>query len=118
MLKINQTKNGYKKVIRYFQITKTELKYYNSIFSSSVYNDKPLFRTLISNIDKIIISTDNMLKFKFNDIKFAFQLFLKKVINSSTNSYWNDDVCEFGCEDPQLGVSFIKVIMLIQNSFL
>lgn len=112
MLKINLSKSGYKKVIRYFQVTKTEFKYYNSVFSSSVWNDKPLFRVKLSNVETINISNDDMLKIKFQDVKFAFQLFL----NVNSDEVNNDNkVLEFGCEDPDIGISCIKVLMLIKQ---
>ena len=57
--KVNFNKYGYKLVLRYFQITKDEFKYFNSIFSSSVWYNKPLFVIPIKNIHKIDFSKDS-----------------------------------------------------------
>lgn len=127
MLKISLSKNGYKKVIRYFQVTKTEFKYYNSIFSSSVWNDKPLFRTPIIKIENISISNDDMIKMKFNDVKFAFHLIIKNLVlnidlrrrdkDVNVIKSNNEDVIylEFGWEDPEIGIALIKVLMLLKR---
>ena len=108
-MKINLSKNGYKKVVRYFQVTKSEFKYYNSIFSSSVWNDKPLFRINIKNVDKITISDDDIVKMKFNDVKFLFKMQIKEQEEE------NFTILEFGCEDPQIGISLIKIFMLMKK---
>eukprot|EP00340_Litonotus_pictus_P005306 CAMPEP_0170527074 /NCGR_PEP_ID=MMETSP0209-20121228/12513_1 /TAXON_ID=665100 ORGANISM="Litonotus pictus, Strain P1" /NCGR_SAMPLE_ID=MMETSP0209 /ASSEMBLY_ACC=CAM_ASM_000301 /LENGTH=180 /DNA_ID=CAMNT_0010817329 /DNA_START=226 /DNA_END=764 /DNA_ORIENTATION=- len=57
--KINYFKNSFKYVTRYFQITKYDLKYFNSVFSSSVWNDKPLMKLPIKNIKEIRVSPNS-----------------------------------------------------------
>jgi hypothetical protein len=108
MLKISSSKYGLKKVIRYLQLTKTEFKYYNSVFSSSVWNDKPLFRTSIHNIDRITVGSNDVTQLMFEDIKFSFKIYFKELDGVIT-------FLEFGCEDVELGVAFIKVLLLLKN---
>jgi hypothetical protein len=54
----------HKLIQKYCEVTKLHLKYYNSIYSSSVYYNKPLLRLPITNIDKIMISKTIDLKLK------------------------------------------------------
>jgi hypothetical protein len=125
LFKLNINKNGYKRVIRYFQITKKEFKYYNSIFSSSVWNDRPLYRINLENITNISISNDEMYKIKFNDIKFVFNLTVNNInhakletenkILMNLEQIKEDLILEFGCEDPEIGISLIKIIMILNK---
>ena len=54
----------HKLIQKYCEVTKVHFKYYKSIYSSSVYYDKPLLRLPISNIDKIMISKTIDIKLK------------------------------------------------------
>ena len=54
----------HKLIQKYCEVTKLHLKYYNSIYSSSVYYDKPLLRLPIANIEKIMISKTIDIKIK------------------------------------------------------
>ena len=38
---------------------------------------KPLFKTSLRNIENITISNDDMVKLEFNDVKFAFNIFIR-----------------------------------------
>jgi hypothetical protein len=113
-MRINLDKKGYKKVIRYFQVTKREFKYFHSIFSSTVWNDKPLFRIKLSDIEKITVSDDDRVKIKFNDVKFVFKIHIKKE-NFKLEDNYRNQFLEFGCEDPEAGVTAIKIILLIKK---
>lgn len=57
--KISYLKTGFKSVERYFQVTTNEFKYFNSVFSSSVWNNKPLFSISLRNIVSISFSSKN-----------------------------------------------------------
>lgn len=57
--KISYLKTGFKSVERYFQVTTNEFKYFNSVFSSSVWNNKPLFSISLKNIVSISFSSKN-----------------------------------------------------------
>jgi hypothetical protein len=46
------------------------------MYSSTVWQDKPLFRISFNNIDKVMIVKDDMIKQKFPEIKFIFQIHL------------------------------------------
>ena len=105
VLKIQKNKTGYKIVSRYFQITKNGFKYYNSMYSSQVYNNKPLVQFDIRHISNIEISSDNILKFKYEKIKFAFTIYLDN----------NKDFFEFGTDNPEYGSNIIKALTLIIN---
>ena len=105
VFKIQKNKTGYKIVTRYFQITKNCFRYYNSIYSSQVYNNKPLVQFDVRHIANIDISNDNVLKFKYDKITFSFTIYLDN----------RKDFFEFGTDDPEFGSCIIKVLMLIIN---
>jgi len=71
---INEFKNGIKCVSRYFQITKTELKYFQSIYSQSVINDRPLFRIPLTDIKKVTLLDNDNIRMKLHKIKLIFQI--------------------------------------------
>ena len=71
---INEFKTGIKCVGRYFQITKSELKYFQSIYSQSVINDRPLFRLPLIDIQKITLLDDDNIRMKLHKIKLIFQI--------------------------------------------
>ncbi len=106
MLRINAGRSGYKKVLRYFQITKHEFKYFNSIFSSSVWHDKPLYRVKIENIKNVKISNDDMVRFKFEDVNFVID-----IVDA------NDKFLQFGWEDSEEGLSVIRIILLLKQFY-
>lgn len=105
VFKIQKNKTGYKIVTRYFQITKNCFRYYNSIYSSQVYNNKPLVQFDVRHIGNIDISNDNVLKFKYDKIAFSFTIYLDN----------HKDFFEFGTDDPEFGSCIIKVLTLIIN---
>lgn len=109
LLKIQHTKTGYKIVSRYFQITKNCFRYYNSIHCTQSLNSqmmKPLVQFDIRHVADVHISTNTMLKYKYERIAFSFVISL---------DYSDNDVFEFGVDDPNFGVDFIKVLTLIMN---
>jgi hypothetical protein len=57
-----------KLIERYCQVTKQYFKYFKSIYSSTVYLDKPLMRLPIANIDKILVSRSTKLKTNFTTL--------------------------------------------------
>lgn len=105
LLKIQYTKNGYKILPKYFQITKNNFRYYNSTHINQTIT--PLLQFDIRNVCNIKISTNKMLKLKSdNKIVFAFVIYL----DYSCNEFF-----EFGVDDLNIGVDFIKVLTLIMN---
>lgn len=75
--RITTFRNTYKTQIRYCQITQKEIKYFSSIYSSSVWNDKPLLRIPIKNVINITIANEEITKLKYSGINLVFRLFLK-----------------------------------------
>ncbi len=73
----------------------------------------------MSAIENIKISSDDVIKLKFNDLKFVFNLTIKNIdTNIDTNNGKETDkklFFEFGCEDPEIGLSLIKIIMLMKE---
>lgn len=57
--KINFFKSAFKCVTRYFQLSLLELRYFNSLYSSSVWNNKPLHRIPLKNICDIRVSPES-----------------------------------------------------------
>lgn len=58
LLKLNNfsiIKKNQKISLKYSQLTKNYLKYFKSIYSSTVWQDRPLLKIPIVNIDKIIV---------------------------------------------------------------
>ena len=109
LLKIQYTKTGYKVMPKYFQITKNCFRYYNSAPSdqATTTTPTPLSQFDIRRVCDIRISTINkMLKLKHDKVVFAFVIYL---------DYSNNDFFEFGVDDLNRGVDFIKVLTLIMN---
>jgi hypothetical protein len=79
-----------------------------------VWNDKPLFRIKLAEIDKITVSDDDRVKLKFHDVKFVFKIHPKKESSKNEENSQNQFL-EFGCEDPEAGVTAIKIILLIKK---
>jgi hypothetical protein len=75
--KLKSFKNEMKTSLKYCQITKTYFKYFKSIYSSSVWMDRPLMRLPLANIDKIIIGNCGVDKLKQMNIKIIIQIFAK-----------------------------------------
>jgi hypothetical protein len=66
-----------KLIQRYCQVTKKYFKYFKSIYSSTVYLDKPLLKLPLMNIDKIMISKGSKeLKSKAS-IEVNIQIYIK-----------------------------------------
>jgi hypothetical protein len=76
MFKINNHKKDVKLIERYCQVSKKYFKYFKSIYSSTVYLDKPLLRLPIANIDKIMISKSNK-DAKFKNVEVFVQIYVK-----------------------------------------
>jgi hypothetical protein len=78
MSKIKIFKNDFKISLRYCQITKFYFKYYKSLYSSTVWLDKPLIRLPIFNIEKLIIGKNTIqnLKQSYN-IKVIIQIHIR-----------------------------------------
>ena len=100
-------KNGwytYQKSLKIFEITKNTFRYYNSIHINQTIT--PLLQFDIRHVCNIKISTNKMLKLKYDKIVFAFVIYL---------DYSNNEFFEFGVDDLNIGVDFIKVLTLIMN---
>ena len=109
--KVTNTKKGESKLImRYFQITKLYFKYFNSVQSLLLPNNKPLDFFEIKKIKNIEIIDINLLKNKNkNDqkIKFAFVVNLVENINFFI----------FATNDRELGMNVINILNLIKKYF-
>jgi len=109
--KVTNTKKGESKLImRYFQITKLYFKYFNSVQSLLLPNNKPLDFFEIKKIKNIEIIDINLLKNKNkNDqkIKFAFVVNLIENINFFI----------FAINDRELGMNVINILNLIKKYF-
>ena len=109
--KVTNTKKGESKLImRYFQITKLYFKYFNSVQSLLLPNNKPLDFFEIKKIKNIEIIDINLLKNKNkNDqkIKFAFVVNLIENINFFI----------FATNDRELGMNVINILNLIKKYF-
>lgn len=77
MFKITFFKDDYKVYLKYCQITKKCFKYFKSIYSSTVYLDKPLMRVPISNIEKVVIGNNKIQKLKNFNIKVIIQVYIR-----------------------------------------
>ena len=55
LLKLGNLKNLQKVSLKYSQITKCCFKYFKSIYSSTVWQDRPLLKIPLSNIEKITV---------------------------------------------------------------
>jgi hypothetical protein len=67
--------------MKYCQITKNSFKYFSSIYSSSVWLDKPLMRLPIQNIERISFGlngniTKNQKNTNANNVRFILQIFI------------------------------------------
>lgn len=135
--KVNIFKNGYKLVMRYFQITRSEFRYFNSIFSSSVWNDKPLFVIPIKNIRDIKISNESdkiLSKVKRNlkiildieividenikDDQFQDVYHLRKNdLEDNKTNIINEKLVKitFTTEDEEKGLSLMKILILVKE---
>ena len=109
--KVTNTKKGESKLImRYFQITKLYFKYFNSVQSLLLPNNKPLDFFEIKKIKNIEIIDINLLKNKNkNDqkIKFAFVVNLIENINFFI----------FATNDKEFGFNIINILNLIKKYF-
>ena len=109
--KVTNTKKGESKLImRYFQITKLYFKYFNSVQSLLLPNNKPLDFFEIKKIKNIEIIDINLLKNKNKNeqkIKFAFVVNLIENINFFI----------FATNDRELGMNVINILNLIKKYF-
>ena len=93
---------------RYFQITKNSFKYFSNVYSSQVYNNKPLLQfdiRQISNIE-IIDITSLELNEKYSDY-FCFVIYL-------TNK---NDTFAFATINKEYGENIIKILNLLRNYY-
>ena len=118
-LKISNAKHGYKAVDRYFQVSKTCLKYFTSSYSASVLNSKPLKIIEIKEIENIELNNDDILKGKQANISLNFVLRMTQEFYKSNISqdeiFKVDEEFHFGFEEKENGVNFIKIIFFIKN---
>ena len=109
--KVTNTKKGESKLImRYFQITKLYFKYFNSVQSLLLPNNKPLDFFEIKKIKNIEIIDINLLKNKNKNeykIKFAFVVNLIENINFFI----------FATNDKEFGFNIINILNLIKKYF-
>jgi hypothetical protein len=80
LLKLNNLKHLQKVSLKYSQITKNYFKYFKSIYSSTVWQDRPLLKIPLSNIDKVIAvkCKSNLPKIlKNKNIYILIQFFIK-----------------------------------------
>jgi hypothetical protein len=66
-----------KLIQRYCQVTKKHFKYFKSIYSSTVYLDKPLLRLPLANIDRIMLSKHSKGMKTNLDIQINIQIYIK-----------------------------------------
>jgi len=75
--KLNIVKGEYKPSSKYAQITKGYFKYFNSIYSSSVWKDRPLMKLPLNNVEKIVICENLKNKKKnFGNINTVVQFYI------------------------------------------
>ena len=128
MSKINLFKNEHKAAVKYCQINKNYFKYFKSIYSSTVWLDRPLMRLPIANIEKIELKKNNIQKLKQNfHIKVIIQIYIQfskrfpfndlyellYVTDEETNETCS--ILEFGLEDEETAKSFVKILTFLSN---
>jgi len=119
--KINYINGNQKLVPRYCQATKKEFKYFKSMYSSTVWQDKPLFRVPFEDLEHVIIVKDESVKHKNPDIKFIFQISVK--LDSEIFKYSKEhkidlefvkntcqNVLEFATDNIETGFAFFKIL--------
>jgi hypothetical protein len=128
IFKINLFKNEYKESKKYVQINKGHFRYFKSIYSSSVWLDKPLMNLPIENIDKVIIGSNNISKLKnnckisvllqiyitFNE-KFPFSSKYELLFINDQNSSTNHYLLEFGLEDEETARNIIRILGYLKD---
>ena len=134
--KLNIIKGEYKPARKYCQITKEFFKYYNSIYSSTVWKDKPLLRLPLNNIEKMVLCQNLKTKKKnlsninvivqifliFNESKFCLYFILKDFeydtkyeITKQINENSVDYLIELGLESQEEALSLIKIIYFVRK---
>ena len=106
---VNSKKDESKFLLRYFQITKKNFRYYNSIHSLLMTNEKPLEEFNIKYIRDIEIIDIKLLIKKKNEqkIKFAFVI----------NMIENINFYIFATTDEEIGKNIIKILNLIKKYY-
>jgi len=108
--KVQRTKiNGFKLIEKYFQLTKNQFKYFNSIYSSQVYNNLPLVQFDIRNIINIeVTDKDYLLNFinLENSSNFVFTIILN-----------NNEYFIFSTENDEFGNNIITIINLLRKYY-
>ena len=107
--KIQKNKtNIFQLINRYFQITKNSFKYFSNVYSSQVYNNKPLLQFDIRQISNIeILNIDSLeLNEKYSD----YFCFIIKLIN-------NDDIFAFATTNKENGENIIKILNLLRKYY-
>jgi len=101
--------NGFKLIEKYFQLTKNYFKYFNSIYSSQVYNNLPLVQFDIRNIINIEVTNKldllNLINID-NSSNFIFTIILN-----------NNDYFIFSAENDESGNNLITIINLIRKYY-
>ena len=101
--------NGFKLIEKYFQLTKNQFKYFNSIYSSQVYNNLPLIQFDIRNIINIeVTDKDYLLNFinLENSSNFVFTIILN-----------NNEYFIFSTENDEMGNNIITIINLLRKYY-
>ncbi len=127
-MKINLFKNEHKVSLKYCQITKRYFKYFKSIYSSSVWMDKPLMRLPIKNIGKLVIGSNSIQKLKnTNHINYLLQIFIKFTDDFPFNNLYElkyirtdenkepECILEFGLEDEETAMSIVQILSFLRN---
>ena len=83
---------------RYFQVRKNELMYYTSIYSSSVWNERPLFRVNMRNILHVQVLEVKENKITLNVDFMANEAWQKLVVMS---------------EEKEVGVNFFVILKFL-----
>ena len=106
---VNSKKDESKFILRYYQITKKNFRYYNSIHSLLLTNEKPLEEFNIKYIRDIEIIDIKLLIKKKNEqkIKFAFVI----------NMIENINFYIFATTDEEIGKNIIKILNLIKKYY-
>lgn len=127
MNKIKLFKNDLKVTERYCQLTRDHFKYFNSMYSSTVWLDKPLMRLPLENICKLHIgrNSDRKLKDNFNiemilHVHFKFNELFHYNPNYEVVTYTNRkgeviNILEFGIKEEEDLLNLIKIISFLKK---
>jgi len=118
--KISNAHHGCKVVDRYFQVSKTKIKYFKSIYSASVWNNKPLKIIDINEIENIELKYDELFKECHPNIELNFIIGMNDKFYEQSNKnkeeiFKVDEDFHFGFEEKEYGVTFMKILFFIKN---